>query len=109
MKLRDVAHDMLPKVRQTWRVAILLASGPLAVPPAILYMWLNSTRTHLLQPLAAAGAAYLVQACLDQVDHKTMLPKMMQGLLGARFWLMRDACDGLEGERQAAMLVMLIF
>jgi hypothetical protein len=93
-----MAHDMFPKVRQTWRVAILLASGPLAVPPAILYIWLNSTRTHLLQPLAAAGAAYHVQACLDQVDRKTMLPKMMQGLLGARLWLMRDACDGLEDE-----------
>jgi hypothetical protein len=70
MMLHDMAHDMFPKVRQTWRVAILLASGPLAVPPAILYIWLNSTRMHLLQPLAAAGATYHVQVCLDQVASK---------------------------------------
>ena len=41
-----------------------------AVPPAILYIWLNSTRMHLLQPLAAAGATYHVQVCLDQVASK---------------------------------------
>ena len=45
-----------------------------AVPPAILYIWLNSiknsTRMHLLQPLAVAGATYHVQVCLDQVASK---------------------------------------
>ena len=88
---------MARQVPVRWRVAALYVAGPLSAPPANIYLWLNSTQAHLMQPLAKAGAEVDVVACLDQANNATALPTMMVDILHARLWWMGDACEGLEG------------
>ena len=79
-------------------VAIMYASGPLSAPPASVYLWLNSTRKHLVRPLQQAGAVVSVHACLDQNSKGSALPAMLQDVLHARVRLMQSACDDLTGD-----------
>ena len=94
-KAASMAHPV--DVPARWHVAALFSAGPLSAPPANIYLWLNSTQAHLMQPLAEAGATVDVVACMDRANSVTALPRLMADVLHARVWWMSDACEGLDG------------